>query len=65
MKLKEVFAMVSNYWAITAKDDTFRSRPIYDAIVSKQSKRSLRFLEENLSPQSFEFAKARIKEIHR
>lgn len=65
MTLKEVFKMVSAYWASMANDEAFRSKPIYEAIVNKQTKCSLKFLERELSPSSFEFAKARIKEIHR
>lgn len=64
MTLREVFEMVSAYWANVAKDEAFTRKPIYDAIVDRQSKKSLKFLEGELSPSSFEFAKARIQEIH-
>lgn len=65
MTLREVFEMVSAYWAKMAGDEAFKSKPIYEAIVNRQSKKSLKFLEGELSPSSFEYAKARIKEIHR
>lgn len=64
MTLREVFEMVSAYWAKVASDEAFKSKPIYDAIVGRQSKKGLKMLERELSPSSFEFAKARIKEIH-
>lgn len=65
MTLREVFEMVSHHWAMWSGDEAFRNKPIYEAIVNKQTRKSLKFLRENLSPESFEFAQARIREIHK
>lgn len=65
MKLKDVYEMVSAYWAKVAEDEQFRDRLVYEAIVCRQSKQSVELLRVRLSPNSYEFALARIKEIHR
>lgn len=65
MKLKEVFEMVSKYWVSLTDDEVFRDRLIYEAIICRQTKQSVELLRVRLSPTSFEFAQARIKEIHK
>ena len=65
MKLKDVYEMVSAYWAKVAEDEIFRDRLIYEAIVCRQTKNSIEMLRVRLSPSSYEFALARINEIHK
>ncbi|MGL5581055.1 MAG: hypothetical protein ACRDCE_08850 [Cetobacterium sp.] len=65
MTLKEVFIMVSTYWSNQTGDEAFKNKLIYEAIINKQSRKSLKFLKDSLSPESFEFAQARIREIHK
>lgn len=65
MRLKEVFEMVSAYWAAQAQDEMFRDKLVYEAIVCRQTKQSIELLRVRLSPSSYQFAMSRIEEIHK
>ncbi|MGL5964462.1 MAG: hypothetical protein ACRCZ2_08740 [Fusobacteriaceae bacterium] len=65
MRLKDVYKMVSTYWVSVTKDEKFRDRLVYEAIVINHSDKNVEWLRVYLSPESFKFAMARIEEIRK